>query len=35
MFEVTTSYSEQAKYILKDALNIIFALQAVQRTLGS
>ncbi len=28
------SYSERAKYILKDALIIIVAFQAEQRTLG-
>ena len=30
----TTSYSERAKCILKDALIIIVAFQAEQRTLG-
>jgi hypothetical protein len=30
----TTSYSERAKYILKDALIIIIECQAAQRTLG-
>ncbi len=33
-FGGTTSYSERAKYILKDALIIIVAFQAAQRTLG-
>ena len=34
MFGGTTSYSERANYILKDALIIIVAFQAAQRTLG-
>jgi hypothetical protein len=33
-FVGTTSYSERAKYILKEALIIIVAFQAAQITLG-